>query len=231
MAQRVVMSWSGGKDSALALHHLLGDPDVEVIGLLTTVTEEYERISMHGVRVELLRAQAAAIGLPVIEVWIPPGCTNEFYEGRMTGAYRHPLMLAAEAIASGDIWLQNVRAYREQRIRGAGKEPLFPIWGRASSELAEEFIAFGFRAVITCVDPEQADPGICGNEFDRELLASLPPEVDPCGENGEFHSFVYAGPYFTTAVPVARGELVERGGFFFRDLMISEPTSMTSVGD
>jgi uncharacterized protein (TIGR00290 family) len=230
MGQRVVMSWSGGKDSALALFQLLDDPRVDVIALLTTITEDYERVSMHGVRVELLRAQAASIGLPVIEVRIPPGCTNEIYEARMAQAYQHPLLESADAVASGDIWLEGVRAYREERIRGAGKIPLFPIWGRASFELAAAFITSGFRAVVTCVDPKQADPTICGAEFDHELLGALVPEgVDPCGENGEFHTFVYDGPFFTRTIAVSRGELVERGDFLFADLSEGRPPRISAA--
>ena len=213
------MSWSGGKDSALTLLQLFRDPSVEVIGLLTTITETYGRISMHGVRVELLRRQAAAIGLPLIEVWIPPGCTNELYEARMAHAYTNPLMISADAVASGDLFLQDVRAYREDKIRSAGKEALFPIWDQPTRELAMSFIDFGFEGIVTCVDPNQLDPGICGSEYDVDLLARLPKEVDPCGENGEFHTFVLAGPYLTERIPVQRGEVVRRDGFVFADLV------------
>ena len=213
------MSWSGGKDSALALHQLLGDPSVDVVAVLTTITEGYERISMHGVRVGLLRRQVASIGLPLIEVRIPPGCTNEVYESRMAEAFEDPLLISSDAMASGDIFLEDVRAYREERIRGGGKEPVFPIWGRPSVELAAASIALGFRAVITSVDPAKTGSHLCGAEFDSDFLESLPSEIDPCGENGEFHTFVYAGPFFTTPIPIRRGELVERDGFFFRDLI------------
>ena len=219
MRKRVVMSWSGGKDSALALLHLLRDPSVEVIGLLTSITETYGRVSMHGVRVELLRRQAASIGLPLIEVWIPPGCTNEIYESRMADAYRNPLMISADAVASGDLFLEDVRDYREGKIRAAGKEPLFPIWGRLTRELAMSFVDFGFEGIVTSVDPNQVDPGICGSRFDLELLERLPKDVDPCGENGEFHTFVFAGPYLTERIPIQPGDMVRRDGFVFADLV------------
>jgi uncharacterized protein (TIGR00290 family) len=231
MAKRVVMSWSGGKDSSLALLQLLQDPSVEVVGLLTTVTETYERISMHGVRVDLLRRQAASIGLPLIEVWIPPGCTNELYEARMSNAYRNPLMMSAAAVASGDLFLEDVLANREEKIRAAGKEPLFPIWGQPTRELALSFIDLGFRGIVTCIDPNQVDPGICGREFDRDLLARLPEDVDPCGENGEFHTFVFAGPYLTEPIPIRRGEVVQRDGFVFADLVPLSSTAPLTDGE
>ena len=226
MPKRVVMSWSGGKDSAIALHRLFEDPSIEAIGLLTTVTETYERISMHGVRVELLRRQAASIGLPLIEVWIPPGCTNEIYEARMARAYRDPVMVSADAVASGDLFLEDVRDYRDEKIRSAGKEALFPIWGEPTREVAMSFIDFGFEGIVTCVDPNKVGPEICGSRFDFDLLAQLPNEVDPCGENGEFHTFVFAGPLLAEPIPVRRGELVQRDGFVFADLL---PMGMEDV--
>lgn len=213
------MSWSGGKDSVLALTDLLDDPFLHVTALLTTVTETYKRVSMHGVRVELLRRQAELIGLPVIEVWIPPGCTNESYEARMAAAYQHPHMEAADAVASGDLFLEDVRVYREERIVAAGKEALFPLWHRPTADLARSFIERGFKATITCVDPEQIDPAFCGRAFDRDLLASLPEGVDPCGENGEFHTFVDAGPPMNGSVAIGAGEVVRRDGFVFADLL------------
>jgi uncharacterized protein (TIGR00290 family) len=229
MTKRVVMSWSGGKDSALALAELFDDPSVDVVALLTTVTETYERISMHGVRAQLLRRQAASIGLPLIEVCIPPACINKVYEARMAAAYENSLMASADAVASGDLFLEDVRAYREDKIRAAGKEPLFPIWGRPTRELALSFIDGGFRAVITCVDPRQVGSEICGAEFDRDLLARLPDKVDPCGENGEFHTFVYAAPYLSEPIPVERGEIVERGGFVFADLLAAGAGALSSL--
>jgi uncharacterized protein (TIGR00290 family) len=213
------MSWSGGKDSSLALLHPFEDPSVEVTGLLTTITETYGRISMHGVRVEALRRQAASIGLPLIEVWIPPGCTNDLYEARMADAYLNPLMMSADAVASGDLFLEGVRAYREEKVRSVGKEALFPIWGQPTRELALSFIDLGFRGIVTCIDPNQVDPGICGSEFDHDLLARLPNHVDPCGENGEFHTFVFAGSYLTEPISIRRAELVQRDGFVFADLV------------
>jgi len=226
MRKRVVMSWSGGKDSGLALLQLLSDPLVEIVGLLTTITETDGRISMHGVRVELLRQQAESIRLPLIEVWIPSGCTNEIYENRMIEAYRNPLMISADAVASGDLFLESVRAYREERIASANKEALFPIWGRPSLEVAKATIDLGIEAIVTSVDPSQTDPDICGKEFDLDLLAGLPTDVDPCGENGEFHTFVVSGPFLAERVSVQRGEIVQRDGFVFADLV---PTGLENA--
>jgi uncharacterized protein (TIGR00290 family) len=227
MTKRVVMSWSGGKDSALALAELLDDPTVQITALLTTVTETYERVSMHGVRIELLGRQAAAINLPLIQVWIPPACVNETYEARMAAAYEHPLMVSADAVASGDLFLEDVRAYREERIREAGKEPLFPVWGRPTDHLARSCIDRGFEAVLTCVDPKQLDSSFCGRPFDADFLSSLPDHVDPCGENGEFHTFVHRAPFFSKPIKVVHGEVVERDGFFFAEF-VPEPSRQLS---
>jgi uncharacterized protein (TIGR00290 family) len=216
--REVVLSWSGGKDSALSLWALreLGEP---VRALLTTVTEEYERVSMHGVRIGLLRDQAEAAGLPLVEVPIPPSCLNELYEARMAAALSSPELRDCERYAFGDLFLEDIRAYREERLAAWGKQGVWPIWGRDTRLLAEEFIAAGFRAVLVCVDPKQLDGAFCGREFDAGFLADLPGGVDPCGEQGEFHTFVYDGPVFTRSLGIRRGEVVERGGFVFCDLM------------
>jgi uncharacterized protein (TIGR00290 family) len=212
------LSWSGGKDSALALWTLLRQtlqPEV----LITTVTEGYERISMHGVRRELLARQADALGIPLVEVVIPPACVNEVYEARMAGAFAVPPLSDVEAVAFGDLFLEDVRAYREARLAAAGKQGLFPLWGRDTRELAREFIAFGFQAIVICLDPHALDPSFAGRIYDERLLAELPAGVDPCGENGEFHTFVHAGPIFAAPISCESGEVVERDGFVFCDLI------------
>jgi uncharacterized protein (TIGR00290 family) len=215
---RSLVSWSGGKDSALALHRLLTD-GATIDGLLTTMTAEYDRISMHGVRAELLDAQARAVGLPLRVGRIPIGCTNERYEAVTRDAFAAYAAEGGEAIVFGDLFLADVRAYRERLLGPLPLEPRFPLWGEDTHALAERFIALGFRAVLVCVDPRQIDASFCGREFDAALLADLPPSADPCGENGEFHTFVYAGPIFSQPVPIARGEVVERDGFWFQDLV------------
>ncbi len=214
----VALSWSGGKDSALALWALRRE-GVEPAALLTTLTEDYDRISMHGVRGELLRAQAAATGIELVEIGIPAACPNEVYEQRMAAALSSPPLAGAAAIAFADLFLEEIRAYREERLSGANREALFPVWGRDTGELAREFIAAGFEAVLVCVDPSQIDPSFAGRPFDENLLADLPPSADPCGENGEFHTFVHAGPIFEYPIEVELGEAVTRDGFAFRDLL------------
>jgi uncharacterized protein (TIGR00290 family) len=211
----VALSWSGGKDSALALRALRED-GVEPSALVTTVTQGYERISMHGVRRTLLETQARAAGIPLVEITIPPACTNEVYEQRMTDAFATSLR-EVDAVAFGDLFLEDIRAYREERLARVGKEPLFPVWGRDTRELADEFVAGGFAAVLVCVDPKRLDARFAGLEF-AEALRELPCAVDPCGENGEFHTFVHAGPVLSESIEVTRGEVVERDGFVFCDL-------------
>jgi len=211
----VALSWSGGKDSALALHALRGD-GAEPSALVTTVTEGYDRISMHGVRRTLLAAQARATGIPLVEIEIPPACTNELYEQRMTDAFATTLR-DVDAVAFGDLFLEDIRAYREERLARVAKQPLFPIWGRDTGELAREFVAGGFEAVLVCVDPKRLDGRFAGLTF-ADALRRLPPDVDPCGENGEFHTFVHSGPVLAAPIDVTHGEVVERDGFVFCDL-------------
>jgi uncharacterized protein (TIGR00290 family) len=226
---RVVMSWSGGKDSAQALRALQNDHDVEIAALLTTITEGYERVSMHALRVDLLRAQAAATGLPLVEVRIPPDCVNQTYRTRMASAISSEPIAGVEHHAFGDLFLEDVRAYREETLAAVGKEAVFPLWGQSTEDLAYRFIADGFRAIVTCVDPTKLDPSFVGREYDAGFLDDLPPTVDPCGENGEFHTFVYDGPIFDSPIGFAHGETVERDGFFFHD--VTAPTSTpTTVG-
>jgi uncharacterized protein (TIGR00290 family) len=212
------LSWSGGKDSALALWTLrcrLLEPEA----LITTVTETYERISMHGVRRELLARQAEALAIPLVEVVIPRSCVNEIYEARMAEAFAAAPLSGVGAVAFGDLFLEDVRAYREARLTAAGKRGLFPLWGRNTGALAREFLEAGFEATVVCVDRRALAPTFCGRRYDERLLAELPPRVDPCGENGEFHTFVSAGPIFAEPISTARGEIVERDGFVFCDLI------------
>jgi uncharacterized protein (TIGR00290 family) len=211
------LSWSGGKDSALTLRTLRREGR-EPEALITTVTEGYDRISMHGVRRELLARQAGALGIPLVEVVIPPGCVNEVYEASMAQAFASAALAGVEEVAFGDLFLEDVRAYREERLAAGGKRGLFPLWGRDTRELACEFMAAGFEAIIVCLDPRALDPSFAGRPYDEQLLAELPASVDPCGEKGEFHTFVHAGPLFPEPIACETGELVERDGFLFCDL-------------
>jgi uncharacterized protein (TIGR00290 family) len=211
--------WSGGKDSALALHALRERSGSPPDALITTVDADRERVSVHGVRRELLRAQARATGLALIEVGVPAGCSNAVYEQRVGRALAQAPLTGAGEIAFGDLFLADVRAYREQQLRQIGRKASFPLWGRDTSALAREFVAAGFGATLVCVDPRRLDPSFAGRRFDAELLADLPPDVDPCGENGEFHTFVDAGPIFSAPIACRIGETSERDGFVFCDLL------------
>ena len=215
----LALSWSGGKDSALALWALREELGIEPMALLTTFTEDYDRVSMHAVRKELLRAQAQATGIELVEIGIPAACVNLVYEERMAQAFGRPPLDRAGTIAFADLFLEDVRAYREERLAAAGRVGHFPLWGRDTTTLAREFITAGFEATLVCVDPRQLDPSFVGRPFDESLLADLPPEVDPCGENGEFHTFVHAGPIFDAPIAVELGEIAIRDGFAFQDLL------------
>jgi len=219
MNDALVLSWSGGKDSALALHELRRRGR-EPAALLTTVTQEYDRISMHGVRRSLLRAQSRAVGVPLEDVLIPPECTNEIYEERMGAAVRRLLERGVSEFAFGDLFLEDVRAYREAQLAAVGARATFPLWGRDTGELAREFIGLGFKAVLVTVDPKQLHPSFCGCPFDEALLDQLPDTADPMGENGEFHTFVYEGPVFGEPLDVVFGPVVERDGFYFCDVRV-----------
>ena len=212
------LSWSGGKDSALALWTLRRE-QLEPQALITTVTESYERISMHGVRRELLARQAEALGIPLVEVVIPPACVNDVYEARMAEAFAAAPLSSVEGVAFGDLFLEDVRAYREERLAAGGKCGLFPLWGRNTTALAEEFLEAGFEATLVCIDPRVLDRAFAGRAYDEQLLTELPLGVDPCGEKGEFHTFVSAGPIFAEPIACERGEIVERNGFVFCDLI------------
>lgn len=215
------LGWSGGKDSALALWTLREQEGRLPDTFLTTVTSDYDLVSMHGVRRELLRRQAQLIGVPLVEVEIPARCSNEVYEAQMTAAFTSAEMVGVEEMAFGDLFLEDIREYRESRLAATGRRARFPLWGLDTAELARRFIAVDFRAILVCVDPRMLDRLFAGREFDESLLTDLPAEVDPCGENGEFHTFVYHGPIFSEAVACRGGQVGERDGFVFCDLLVS----------
>ncbi len=214
------MAWSSGKDSAWALHEVQRAGEVEVVGLLTTVTSEFERVSMHAVRETLLDRQAETLGFPCRKVRIPWPCVNEVYEREMGRALAEARADGITCVVFGDLFLADVRAYREAKMTGSGIEPLFPLWGRDTTRLARDMLASGLRATLTCVDPRRLDRSFAGRVFDEALLHALPAGVDPCGENGEFHTFVSAGPMFHAPLEVAVGEVVEREGFVFADVLL-----------
>jgi uncharacterized protein (TIGR00290 family) len=219
VAASLALSWSGGKDSALTLWTLEREARRRPSALITTVTDVYDRVSMHGVRRSLLESQAASLRLPLVEVPIPPACTNDVYDARMAQAFASAELAGVETVAFGDLFLADIRAYREERLAAAGKSGLFPLWGRDTRELAKAFVGAGFTAFLVCVDPNRLDPSFAGRSYDADLLARLPEEVDPCGENGEFHTFVWDGPIFHAPITCERGEVVERDGFVFCDLV------------
>jgi uncharacterized protein (TIGR00290 family) len=215
--KRVLMSWSSGKDCAWALHLLNCDPDVEVCGLLTTVNAEFDRVAMHGTRRSVLEAQAVAASLPLWVVPLPWPCSNAVYEERMAEACQRAVEKQIDAMAFGDLFLEDVRAYRERQLKPTGLEPLFPIWGKPTHELAEEMLAGGLKARITCVDSKQLPAEFAGREFDAAFLCDLPESADRCGEQGEFHSCVYAGPMFSSSISLTAGDVVNRDGFVYAD--------------
>lgn len=216
---KTLLSWSSGKDSAWSLHTLRNDQRYEVAGLLTTINCVADRVAMHAVRTSLLRRQAAAAGLPVWELSIPSPCSNAQYETVMRQAIEKANADAIDCFAFGDLFLEDIREYREKQLQGTGLTPVFPIWGRDTHELAREMIAGGLRARITCVDPRVVPADLAGREFDLRLLQDLPESADPCGERGEFHTFAYDGPMFAYPIGIAGGVIVERDGFVFADLL------------
>jgi len=220
---KCIVSWSSGKDSAWLVHVLRAQGDIELGALMTTINEPAQRVAMHAVRVELLEAQAAALGLPLWKIPIPFPCPNEAYECAMTGAVTRAVAEGFTHVAFGDLFLEDVRRYREERLAGTGLTPIFPLFGADTAALAREMIGGGLRARITCVNPKVLDPSFAGREFDRAFLAELPPEIDPCGERGEFHTCSYDGPMFRRAVPITTGITVERDGFVFTDLTLGLP--------
>ncbi|WP_257312226.1 hypothetical protein [Geothrix fuzhouensis] len=216
---KALLSWSSGKDAAWALHILQQSEDVEVVGLLTTTNAAFERVAMHGVREALLEAQAEAAGLPLWKVPLPWPCPNEAYEALMAQACARAVADGIEVMAFGDLFLEDVREYRIQKLAGTGLKPRFPIWNSDTASLARSMLAAGLKATLTCVDPRALAASFAGRDFDAQLLADLPAGVDPCGERGEFHSFAWDGPMFQHPVPVQRGDVVERDGFIFADLV------------
>lgn len=219
MAEPVILSWSSGKDSAWALHVLRANPAFEVVGLLTTITECFDRVAMHGVRRELLARQADAAGLPLRTVALPYPCPNERYEAAMRAAVAQLGTEGVTRLAFGDLFLEEVRRYRERLLAGSGVAPLFPLWGRDTRALAVQMTREGLRARIVCVDPARAPHAWAGAHFDEAFVRALPEGVDPCAENGEFHTFAFAGPMFARPIAVRTGEVVRRDGFVFADLL------------
>jgi len=217
--QPILLAWSSGKDSAWSLYMLRQRKDVEVVGLLTTVNSAYDRVAMHAVSRRLLEAQAEAAGLPLTVVSIPNPCPNDVYEAAMGAAMAAATARGVRGVAFGDLFLEDVRSYRERQMRGTGLAPHFPLWGRPTSALAEEMMTGGLRARLACIDPRVVPRSLAGREFDRSLLVDLPAGVDPCGENGEFHTFAWDGPMFRRPIPVRGGDVVERDGFVFADLI------------
>ena len=219
MPQNILLAWSGGKDSAMALYELRRMPDVEIAGLLTTVTEGYDRISMHGVRRALLERQAESLGLALERVDIPPDCPNQVYETRMQEVLERFQRRGVETVAFGDLFLEEIRRYRETNLAKVGMSGIFPLWGRNTRELLGDFLALGFKGVVVCVDTRQIPAAFAGRMIDDAYLRDLPRGADPCGENGEFHTFVFDGPFFKEPIAFRTGEVVVRGQFSFCDLL------------
>lgn len=225
MAPRAWISWSSGKDSAFALCEARRLGMADIVGVVTTLNETYDRVAMHGVRHALLEAQIAALGLPAIKVMIPAGCSNEIYEARMAAACDAIKADGVDTMVFGDLFLEDIRAYREKHLARVGMTPLFPLWQRDTAVLAREMIASGLVAHLVCIDPKKLDVRFAGRRFDESLLADLPADVDPCGENGEFHTLVSAGPMFRAPIPVRIGDVVEREGFVFADARLAGVTA------
>ena len=219
MSKDIFLSWSGGKDSSLALYEIQKAGTQNVAALLTTITEDYDRISMHGVRVALLEQQAESLGLPLKKIFIPKDSTNEIYEARMRALLEAGLLEGIDTVAFGDIFLEDLKIYREKNLAQLGMKGLFPIWKRDSAELAQTFINLGFKAELACIDTFHLDPSFAGRPYDQDLLRDLPAGVDPCGENGEFHSFAFDGPIFKHRINHTVGEVVRRDRFCFCDLV------------
>ena len=226
MPKQIILSWSSGKDSAWTLYQLQQDPDYEVVGLVTTVNEKYQRVAMHGVRQRILQQQADAAGLPLHTLNIPSPCTNKEYEAVMQAFIQVMQKNAIHHMAFGDLYLEDIRQYREKQLEGTGITAVFPLWLKPTRALAEEMIMGGLQATITCIDPQKLSASFAGRDFNFDFINDLPENVDPCGENGEFHSCVHNGPMFTQPIQVSNGEIVERDNFVFADL-ISTPIRYT----
>lgn len=220
--KKILVSWSGGKDSAWALHVLRQADEYEIVGLLTTLNSSFDRVAMHGVRSELVEAQAAAAGLPLWKVPLPWPCSNQQYESAMGEACAKAVEAGVQAVAFGDLFLEDVRQYREDRLRGTGLAPVFPVWKLETRQLIDDMCAAGVRSRIVCLDPKKLPASFAGRDLDRRLLAEFPPGVDPCGENGEFHTFVHDGPMFACSITIESGEIVTRDRFVFADLALHE---------
>ncbi len=223
MRPKAILSWSSGKDSAWSLHVIRERHEVEVVALLTTINETYDRVAMHAVRSDLLRAQAAAAGLPLWEVPIPWRCSNDDYETAMGTAMARAREEGITVAAFGDLFLADIRRYREDKLAGSGIEPVFPLWGIPTEKLARQMIDGGLRARLTCVDPRQLAASFAGRDYDAAFLDEIPASVDPCGERGEFHTFAYDGPMFRGPIALRNGDVVERDGFVFADLLPVTP--------
>lgn len=216
--KRVALSWSSGKDSAWALNLLKQSRDVEVAALITTFNGAADRVAMHAVRRRLVEEQAERAGIPLWPVELPWPCSNTVYDDLMAGVCRRAVAEGVSAIAFGDLFLRDIREYRERQLQGSGLDPLFPLWGLPTGELAAAMIRSGLKAKVTCIDPKKLDRDYAGRDFDFSFISDLPPTVDPCGENGEFHTFVYDAPVFSAPIDVQAGEIVEREGFIFADI-------------
>ena len=216
--KKVLLSWSSGKDSAWTLHVLRQLPEIEVVGLLSTINQHFGRVAMHGTRIELVRAQAEAAGLPLWEVPLPWPCSNDEYERAMATACERAVATGVTAMAFGDLFLEDVRRYRVEKLEGTGLEPIFPLWQQDTRRLLGEMLNAGLKARIVCVDPSKLGAKFAGKDL-GDVWQDFPPNVDPCGENGEFHSFVYAGPMFREAIPIESGETVTRDGFVYADVL------------
>ena len=226
LKQKILLSWSSGKDSAWSLHVLRQRNDVEVVGLLTTINAHFERVAMHGTRYALLKAQADAARLPLWQVPLPWPCSNEIYEEAMSQACASAVHQGIAAVAFGDLFLEDVRRYREERLRGTGLDPMFPLWGRDTRQLLLDMLDGGLRARIVCLDPTKLSADFAGHDLTCDLLRRMPATVDPCGENGEFHTFAHAGPMFEQAIPIRDGETVTRDGFVFADVLSESPMAV-----
>lgn len=217
--KRTLLSWSSGKDSAWSLHVLRQDPEIDVIGLVTTINAEFQRVAMHAVRVSLLQQQADAVGLPLWKIALPYPCSNADYESIMSAFITEILQQGVTHMAFGDLFLEDIRAYRERQLADTGITPIFPLWGLPTDQLGKTLIQAGVKSVLTCVDPKQLAREYCGMPYDHFLLSALPSTVDPCGEKGEFHTFVYDGPMFQYPLNIEISEIVERDGFVFADVL------------
>ena len=222
MKRKTLLSWSTGKDSTWALYQLQQDPKIDVVGLFCTVNQEFNRVAMHGVRRELLELQAERVGLPLEVIAIPYPCSNNEYEMRMTRFIDQVRADNVDFCAFGDLYLEDVRQYRENNLNNTGITPIFPLWRKSTAEISSEMINNGLRAIVTCIDPKRMSETFVGREYNKSFLQDIPVEVDPCGENGEFHSFAFDGPMFREPINVSAGETVHRDGFVFSELLLNE---------